>query len=142
MFLIWKPRVIWETHHLSAQHFHFDTNLKKKLHGKIKCELFEFTYLPIWSWEDSLLKVVQLSNTVVRIAIPLNLLYLLFLRELHRMVVTEVYGMGKSWNKNDNIIEFCLHSLSGRKLHEMFVIEVIMEQELQYLQYRSILSGS
>ena len=99
MFLIWKSRVIWETHHLSARHFHFDTNLKKKLHGKIKCELFEFTYLPIWSWEDSLLKVVQLSNTVVRIAIPLNLLYLLFLRELHRMVVTEVYGMGKSWNK-------------------------------------------
>ena len=41
----------------------------------------------------------QMSNTVVRIAIPLNILYLLFLRELHRMVVTEVYGMGKSWNK-------------------------------------------
>ena len=142
MFLIWKPRVIWETHHLNARNFHFDTNLKKKLHGKIKCELFEFTYLPIWSWEDSLLKVVQLSNTVVRIAIPLNLLYLLFLRELHRMVVTEVYGMGKSWNKNYNIIKFSLLALSRSQLHGMFVIEVIMEQELQYLQYRSILSGS
>ena len=142
MFLIWKPRVMWETHHLSAWHFHFDTNLKKKLHGKIKCELFEFTYLPIWSWEDSLLKVIHLSNTVVRIAIPLNLLYLLVLRELHRMVVTEVYGMGKSWNKKYNIIKFSLPSLSRSQLHGMFVIEVIMEQELQYIQYSFILTRS
>ena len=58
------------------------------------------------------------------------------------MVVTEVYGMGNHETKNYNNIEFSVRALSGRQLHGMFVIEVIMEQELKYLQYRSILSGS